>query len=115
MLILSLVRSARIEVMLGKKNKTVSGGTVHRLPSDLKEVLLDNPKALVTWESTTPLARNEWICLVTSAKQDETRARRLERTRSQLSKGQKRPCCWVGCIHRTDKALSPTQKWATSR
>lgn len=96
-------------------NRTVSGGTVHKLPADLKEILLSSPKALATWESTTPLARNEWICLVTSGKQADTRARRLERTRSQLSEGQRRPCCWVGCIHRTDKKMSATQKWATSR
>lgn len=90
----------------------ISSGTVHRLSADLKKMLLENPKALVTWESSSPLARNEWICLVTSAKQAQTRARRLERARDQLSRGQKRPCCWVGCIHRTDKEMSASQKWA---
>lgn len=95
--------------------KNVSGGTVHRLTADLKEMLLANPKALATWEATTPLARNEWICLVTSTKQEQTRARRLDRAREQLSKGQRRPCCWIGCIHRKDKALSPTQKWASNK
>lgn len=101
--------------MIGKAKKTVSGGTVHKLPADLKEILLKNTSALETWEKTTPLARNEWICLVTSSKQAETRTRRLERARSQLSEGQRRPCCWVGCIHRKDKAMSATQKWATSK
>jgi uncharacterized protein YdeI (YjbR/CyaY-like superfamily) len=81
--------------------KKIQGGTVHKLSADLERVLIDNPKALATWEDITPLARNEWICLVTSGKQAETRVRRLERTRSQLAKGQRRPCCWAGCIHRT--------------
>jgi hypothetical protein len=22
--------------------------------------------------------------------------------------GKRRPCCWYGCIHRTDKAVSPS-------
>jgi hypothetical protein len=68
-------------------------GTVHEtIPADLREIL--------TRMDITPLARNEWICLVTSAKQLQTRERRLERTRSQLSRGQRRPCCWEGCPHR---------------
>jgi uncharacterized protein YdeI (YjbR/CyaY-like superfamily) len=78
----------------------ILSGTVHRVPADLKEVLLANPKALETWQDITPLARNEWICLVTSGKQAETRIRRLERARSQLNQGKRRPCCWAGCIHR---------------
>ena len=83
-----------------KQRIDLQGGTVHELPKDLREVLLTNPKALNTWQDITPLARNEWICLVTSGKQAETRTRRLERTRSQLTEGQRRPCCWAGCIHR---------------
>lgn len=76
------------------------GGTIHKLPKDLKAVLMANPKALAAWQDITPLARNEWICLVEDAKQQETRTRRIERTRSQLSQGQRRPCCWAGCPHR---------------
>jgi uncharacterized protein YdeI (YjbR/CyaY-like superfamily) len=76
-------------------------GTVHEtIPADLREALTHDAKARETWMDITPLARNEWICLVTSAKQLQTRERRLERTRSQLSRGQRRPCCWEGCPHR---------------
>jgi uncharacterized protein YdeI (YjbR/CyaY-like superfamily) len=76
-------------------------GTVHEtIPGDLREALTHDAKARETWMDITPLARNEWICLVTSAKQLQTRERRLERTRSQLSRGQRRPCCWEGCPHR---------------
>ena len=79
----------------------LADGTVHKMPADLQKAILGTPAALAAWEDITPLARNEWICLVTSAKQDETRTRRIERTRSQLSQGKRRPCCWAGCIHRT--------------
>jgi uncharacterized protein YdeI (YjbR/CyaY-like superfamily) len=76
-------------------------GTVHEtIPVDLRETLTRDAKARATWMAITPLARNEWICLITSAKQLQTRERRLERTRSQLSQGQRRPCCWEGCPHR---------------
>ena len=76
-------------------------GTVHEtIPADLRDTLTSDDQARATWMDITPLARNEWICLVTSAKQQQTRERRLERTRSQLSRGQRRPCCWEGCPHR---------------
>lgn len=78
----------------------MASGTIHKIPHDLEEVLGADKAALTTWQDITPLARNEWICLVISAKQEPTRIRRLERTRSQLSKGQRRPCCWEGCPHR---------------
>ncbi|MCZ9304690.1 YdeI/OmpD-associated family protein [Corynebacterium sp. c9Ua_112] len=52
------------------------------------------------WESLTPLGRNEFICWVTDAKKDETRARRIRRTREELEEGKRRPCCWPGCKHR---------------
>ena len=54
--------------------------------------------------------RNEFICWVDDAKQPTTRQRRIERTCAELLKGKKRPCCWAGCIHRTDKAPSRWQK-----
>ena len=78
----------------------IPSGTVHKIPADLQRLLADNKEALDVWNDITPLARNEWICLVLEAKKPETRTRRLERTRSQLTEGQRRPCCWQGCPHR---------------
>jgi uncharacterized protein YdeI (YjbR/CyaY-like superfamily) len=73
-----------------------------RIPDDLRKILLKDSKARATWLEATPLSRNEWICLVDQpAKQPGTRERRLERARSQLAEGQRRPCCWAGCPHRT--------------
>lgn len=80
--------------------KTIPGGTVHKLPADLKKALLGNAEALAKWNDITPLARNEWICWVETAKLIETRKRRVERTHTELVEGVRRPCCWPGCLHR---------------
>ncbi len=96
-------------------SKKVSNGTVHKLPSDLQKALASKPKALAAWEDITPLARNEWICWTISVKTQETRNDHVKRTVTELTEGKRRPCCWIGCIHRTDKAISPTQKWVLSK
>ena len=80
--------------------KEISGGVVHDLPADFKKALIADAKALDTWEDITPLARNEWICWIESAKQAETRTRRIEWGCSNLKEGKRRPCCWSGCPHR---------------
>lgn len=89
-------------------NKAISSGTVHDLPPDLRKALTADPKALQLWESLTPLARNEWICWVTYVKQEETRKDHVRRVISELKEGIRRPCCWIGCIHRKDKKISPS-------
>lgn len=88
--------------------KSISGGVAHKMPADLRAVLTADTKALALWESLTPLARNEWICWTVSVKREETRNVHVERVRAQLKEGMRRPCCWIGCIHRTDKAISPS-------
>jgi uncharacterized protein YdeI (YjbR/CyaY-like superfamily) len=75
-------------------------GTVHDLPADFAAALRSDEAALSTWRAITPLARNEWICWVTSAKKDETRAKRIRWGCENLSQGKRRPCCWPGCKHR---------------
>jgi bacteriocin resistance YdeI/OmpD-like protein len=40
--------------------------------------------ALAAWQDISALARNEWICWVTSARKPETRARRIERASADL-------------------------------
>jgi uncharacterized protein YdeI (YjbR/CyaY-like superfamily) len=79
--------------------KAILGGVVHELPSDLKKALVANA-ALATWQDITPLARNEWICWIESAKKPETRAHRIVWGCSNLEDGKRRPCCWQGCSHR---------------
>lgn len=95
--------------------KEIAGGTFHALPTDLQKALLSNSKAMVAWQDITPLARNEWICWTITVKTPETRKNHIKRTVEELAQGKRRPCCWMGCIHRTDKKLSPTQKWVLSK
>lgn len=81
----------------------ISGGLVHELPADLSGALTETSEVAALWESLTPIARNEFICWVEDAKREATRAKRIRRTVEELLEGQRRPCCWPGCIHRTDK------------
>ncbi len=78
----------------------IAGGTVHPMPKDFREALVATPAALAAWQDITPLARNEWICWVTSGKKAETRSIRIEKGLSKLKGGMRRPCCWAGCTHR---------------
>lgn len=95
--------------------RTISGGTAHALPADMRAALKADAAAGGAWEDLTPLARNEWICWVTSVKKKETRDEHVERVVSQLKEGKRRPCCWIGCIHRTDKKVSPSVRGILDR
>lgn len=91
-------------------DKGFSHGTVHQAADDLQAAITAQPDVLTLWEGLTPLGRNEFICWVDDAKQPATRARRIRRTVEELQEGKRRPCCWAGCIHRTDKAPSKWQQ-----
>jgi bacteriocin resistance YdeI/OmpD-like protein len=96
-------------------SKEISGGVVHDLPEDLRDILAADTEALAAWEDLTPLARNEWICWTISVKKPETRQEHVERVRTELKEGVRRPCCWIGCIHRTDKAISPSVQYVLNK
>ncbi len=84
-------------------DKQIATGVVHDVPADLRKTLIADSTALAAWEDITPLARNEWICWIESAKKPETRSHRIERTHTELKEGMRRPCCWAGCPHRSRK------------
>src|SRR5579859_7542024 len=98
-----------------KTNNEISGGGVHELPEDLRKTLASDAEALAAWEALTPLARNEWICWTIAVKKPETRQQHVERVRTELKEGMRRPCCWIGCIHRTDKSISPSVQYILNR
>ncbi len=83
------------------KQKGLSDGTVHQLPADFEKALTSISAVKLLWEDITPLARNEWICWVTSGAKPETRVIRIEKALSKLKGGMRRPCCWEGCSHRS--------------
>lgn len=99
----------------GSGGRQISGGAVHKVPEDLRDALTVDAKALGLWENLTPLARNEWICWTTFVKQDKTRKEHVRRVVSELKEGMRRPCCWIGCIHRTDKSISPSVRAVLGR
>ncbi len=80
--------------------KQISNGSVHKTPEDLRKILASKATLYNIWEDLTVLARNEWICWITSAKKLETRDRRIKIMQDKLDSGERRPCCWAGCPHR---------------
>jgi len=64
------------------------------VPSDLRKALAAAPKARSVWADITPIARTDWIHWITSAKQPETRARRVDSACSMLAAGKRRVCCF---------------------
>ena len=79
--------------------KQILTGTVHKIPNDLKKTITSTQVVLNAWNNLTQLARNEWICWITSFKKAETRTDHIKRAREDLTKGKRRPCCWPGCPH----------------
>ncbi len=95
--------------------KNEVAGVVHKIPNDVREALISDPDVLDKWNSLTPLARNEWICWVISVKKQETRVNHVKRMKQELRQGKRRPCCWIGCIHRKDKKISPSVKYVLGK
>ena len=66
-----------------------------KVPADLRKALAGAPPgARVVWSDITPVARRDWIHWIVSAKQAETRARRIRTACDMLGKGKRRPCCF---------------------
>ena len=97
----SLPLPPRREIMAKKESRP---GPVHRTPPDLQKALGSDATTQVAWKDLTPLAQNEWICWIISAKQEATRSRRIQRAVEELKEGKRRPCCWPGCPHRRPSA-----------
>lgn len=64
------------------------------LPPDLRLALENAPEARAGWDSTTTLARVDWIHWITSAKQSATRAKRIADACDMLASGKRRVCCF---------------------
>src|ERR1700738_542681 len=65
-----------------------------RVPTDLRKAFAAAPPAKAKWSDLTPIARRDFISWIDSAKQQETRRRRIERACSMLAAGKRRPCCY---------------------
>jgi uncharacterized protein YdeI (YjbR/CyaY-like superfamily) len=60
-----------------------------RVPTDLRKAFAAAPKAKAQWRDLTPTARRDFISWIDSAKQLETRRRRIERACSMLAAGRR--------------------------
>ena len=66
-----------------------------KVPTDLRRALAAATKARSQWTNLTPIARRDFISWIDSAKQAETRTRRIARACSMLAAGKRRPCCFT--------------------
>ena len=65
------------------------------VPADLRKALAAaDPKARALWSDITRNARRDWIHWIVSAKQPDTRERRIKNACSMLAAGKRRPCCF---------------------
>ena len=76
------------------KTNPKPAGEALRLPTDLRTALAATAVAKAQWNDLTSIARRDFISWIESAKQPETRRRRIERACSMLAAGKRRPCCY---------------------
>ena len=81
-----------------------------KVPIDLSKALRAVPRILVLWKDLTPIARRDFIGWIESAKQPETRKRRIGVTCSKLARGKRRPCCYALVPMNFYKALGDNPK-----
>jgi hypothetical protein len=65
-----------------------------KVPPDLRKALAAAPRARALWTQITPIARRDWIQWIISAKQPETRVRRISNACDMLASGKRRVCCF---------------------
>ena len=75
---------------MNKTNPKLAGEEL-RLPTDLRKALAATPVAQAQWRDLTPISRRDFISWIDSAKQLETRKRRIDRACSMLAAGTDAP------------------------
>lgn len=66
-----------------------------KLPADLRKVLVASARTKAQWDDLTPIGRRDFVSWIESAKQPQTRKRRVESVPSRLASGKRRPCCYT--------------------
>src|ERR1700704_4851940 len=74
--------------------KPARAQTAASVPADLRKALAAAPLVEAVWKDLTPIARRDFILWIDSAKQLETRRRRIQRACEMLAEGKRRPCCF---------------------
>ncbi len=98
-------------------SKPTQKNTEIKQPADLCKVLAAAPKAKTLWDTLTSVGRRDFISWIESAKQPETRKRRVDSVPSRLMSGKRRPCCYAIVPMNLYKALGTHPKakaqWST--
>jgi len=81
--------------MKGNRVRPADKSSHVNVPADVRAALARAPKSMTTWRELTPVARRDFIRWIVSAKQPETRKRRIGITCSKLASGDRRPCCYA--------------------
>lgn len=64
------------------------------MPREFVEMLTAHPEAKETWDKATPMAHWEWLRWTLATKNPETFKKHIKVSRSKLTKGMRRPCCF---------------------
>lgn len=97
--------------MMNKTHPNLTGKEPEpKIPTDLRKAFMTSPKSKAKWEDLTPIARMDFISWIDSAKQQETRRRRIERACDMLVSGKRRPCCYAVVPMDFYKALGAAPK-----
>lgn len=83
-----------------------------KVPADLKKIIAA-PKTRAKWNDLSPVARRDFISWIESAKQPETRKRRIDSVPSRLASGKRRPCCYAVIPMNLYKAIGELPKAKT--
>jgi uncharacterized protein YdeI (YjbR/CyaY-like superfamily) len=87
-----------------QKNREVS------IPADIRSALAKDVTLYKKWNDLTALARRDFIRWIVSAKQKETRKRRIVIACSKLVAGKRRACCYAVVPMVLYKALGENPK-----
>lgn len=66
-----------------------------KMASDIQQLLDRNSAVSKIWKTLTPIAQRDFISWIESAKQVETRKRRIAQMGDKLLSGKRRPCCYA--------------------
>ncbi|MCI0589123.1 MAG: YdeI/OmpD-associated family protein [Planctomycetes bacterium] len=82
-----------------------------RVPLELRKSLAAAPLAQASWADITPMARRDWVLWISTAKQPETRMRRIEKACDMLGSGKRRVCCFPGIKWLTKDHATSGETW----
>jgi hypothetical protein len=77
------------------------------IPKDIYTGLATHRDTKDLWGKITPMARWEWIRWINSTASADTRAKRIEVSRSKMLHGDRRPCCFnrnMCCVPQVSKS-----------